>query len=177
MKNGFGLKYLHRFFNIPFLQLQVTVLPYSTSHNTKSQSPPEGCSQTNSGQKNKPTLFHFTGSLFPHYLFKGPVSELACAWFRRVHFDDRFGVYAAPSDSKALLPTILQCCCKNECKCTRICSGPFRHSIVSCVCDQRETLLRQLETNQLDIDATLEELSVQQETEDQNYDMCGLLFS
>uniref|UniRef100_A0A8D2D895 RAB, member RAS onco family like 6 n=1 Tax=Sciurus vulgaris TaxID=55149 RepID=A0A8D2D895_SCIVU len=34
---------------------------------------------------------------------------------------------------------------------------------------QRETLLRQLETNQLDIDATLEELSVQQETEDQNY--------
>lgn len=36
---------------------------------------------------------------------------------------------------------------------------------------QRETLLRQLETNQLDIDATLEELSVQQETEDQNYDM------
>lgn len=36
---------------------------------------------------------------------------------------------------------------------------------------QRETLLRQLETNQLDIDATLEELNVQQETEDQNYDM------
>lgn len=36
---------------------------------------------------------------------------------------------------------------------------------------QRETLLRQLETNQLDIDATLEELSVQQETEDQNYSM------
>ncbi|XP_060055384.1 rab-like protein 6 isoform X2 [Erinaceus europaeus] len=36
---------------------------------------------------------------------------------------------------------------------------------------QRETLLRQLETNQLDIDATLEELSVQQETEDQNYDI------
>ncbi|KAG5834178.1 hypothetical protein ANANG_G00258690 [Anguilla anguilla] len=36
---------------------------------------------------------------------------------------------------------------------------------------QRETLLRQLETNQLDIDATLEELTVQQETEDQNYDM------
>lgn len=34
---------------------------------------------------------------------------------------------------------------------------------------QRETLLRQLETNQLDTDATLEELSVQQETEDQNY--------
>ena len=36
---------------------------------------------------------------------------------------------------------------------------------------QRETLLRQLETNQLDMDATLEELSVQQETEDQNYSM------
>ncbi|XP_036757486.2 rab-like protein 6 isoform X1 [Manis pentadactyla] len=36
---------------------------------------------------------------------------------------------------------------------------------------QRETLLRQLETNQLDIDATLEELLVQQETEDQNYDI------
>lgn len=36
---------------------------------------------------------------------------------------------------------------------------------------QRETLLRQLETNQLDMDATLEELSVQQETEDQNYEM------
>lgn len=36
---------------------------------------------------------------------------------------------------------------------------------------QRETLLRQLETNQLDIDATLEELNVQQETEDQNYEM------
>ncbi|XP_056601679.1 rab-like protein 6 isoform X1 [Triplophysa dalaica] len=36
---------------------------------------------------------------------------------------------------------------------------------------QRETLLRQLETNQLDIDAMLEELSVQQETEDQNYDI------
>ncbi|KAG9328711.1 hypothetical protein JZ751_011407 [Albula glossodonta] len=35
----------------------------------------------------------------------------------------------------------------------------------------RETLLRQLETNQLDIDATLEELNVQQETEDQNYDV------
>ncbi|XP_019909274.3 rab-like protein 6 isoform X3 [Esox lucius] len=34
---------------------------------------------------------------------------------------------------------------------------------------QRETLLRQLETNQLDIDATLEELNIQQETEDQNY--------
>lgn len=31
--------------------------------------------------------------------------------------------------------------------------------------------MRQLETNQLDIDATLEELSVQQETEDQNYSM------
>lgn len=39
------------------------------------------------------------------------------------------------------------------------------------LCLQRETLLRQLETNQLDIDAMLEELSVQQETEDQNYDM------
>ncbi|KAM6985139.1 rab-like protein 6 [Aplochiton taeniatus] len=36
---------------------------------------------------------------------------------------------------------------------------------------QRETLLRQLETNQLDIDATLEELNIQQETEDQNYDI------
>uniref|UniRef100_G3TSR5 Rab-like protein 6 n=1 Tax=Loxodonta africana TaxID=9785 RepID=G3TSR5_LOXAF len=36
---------------------------------------------------------------------------------------------------------------------------------------QRETLLRQLETNQLDVDATLEELSVQQETEDQNYEI------
>ncbi|XP_051892964.1 rab-like protein 6 isoform X2 [Pristis pectinata] len=36
---------------------------------------------------------------------------------------------------------------------------------------QRETLLRQLETNQLDIDATLEELSVQLETEDQNYEL------
>ncbi|XP_042344766.1 rab-like protein 6 isoform X3 [Plectropomus leopardus] len=36
---------------------------------------------------------------------------------------------------------------------------------------QRETLLRQLETNQLDMDATLEELSVQQETEDQNYEI------
>ncbi|XP_073077460.1 rab-like protein 6 isoform X4 [Manis javanica] len=36
---------------------------------------------------------------------------------------------------------------------------------------QRETLLQQLETNQLDIDATLEELLVQQETEDQNYDI------
>ncbi|XP_023696387.1 rab-like protein 6 isoform X2 [Paramormyrops kingsleyae] len=36
---------------------------------------------------------------------------------------------------------------------------------------QRETLLRQLETNQLDMDATLEELMVQQETEDQNYDI------
>ncbi|GAB1286080.1 Rab-like protein 6 [Apodemus speciosus] len=39
---------------------------------------------------------------------------------------------------------------------------------------QRETLLRQLETNQLDIDATLEELSVQQETEDQNYSIYWL---
>lgn len=36
---------------------------------------------------------------------------------------------------------------------------------------QRETLLRQLETNQLDMDATLEELCVQQETEDQNYEI------
>lgn len=43
------------------------------------------------------------------------------------------------------------------------------------VCAQRETLLRQLETNQLDMDATLEELCVQQETEDQNYEMYGLL--
>lgn len=42
---------------------------------------------------------------------------------------------------------------------------------VSASSPQRETLLRQLETNQLDIDATLEELSVQQETEDQNYGM------
>ncbi|KAJ7412107.1 hypothetical protein WISP_99075 [Willisornis vidua] len=39
---------------------------------------------------------------------------------------------------------------------------------------QRETLLRQLETNQLDIDATLEELSLQQETEDQNYELCSV---
>ncbi|XP_026863764.2 rab-like protein 6 isoform X2 [Electrophorus electricus] len=36
---------------------------------------------------------------------------------------------------------------------------------------QRETLLRQLETNELDIDATFEELNVQQETEEQNYDI------
>lgn len=42
---------------------------------------------------------------------------------------------------------------------------------IACLSLQRETLLRQLETNQLDIDATLEELTVQQETEDQNYDM------
>ena len=40
-----------------------------------------------------------------------------------------------------------------------------------CLSPQRETLLRQLETNQLDMDATLEELCVQQETEDQNYEM------
>lgn len=46
-----------------------------------------------------------------------------------------------------------------------------------CMCVQRETLLRQLETNQLDMDATLEELSVQQETEDQNYEMYCLLYS
>lgn len=39
-------------------------------------------------------------------------------------------------------------------------------------------MLRQLETNQLDIDATLEELSLQQETEDQNYELyvTGLFF-
>ncbi|XP_061118761.1 rab-like protein 6 [Conger conger] len=36
---------------------------------------------------------------------------------------------------------------------------------------QRETLLQQIETNQLDINATLEELTVQHETEDQNYDI------
>lgn len=46
-----------------------------------------------------------------------------------------------------------------------------------CVCVQRETLLRQLETNQLDMDATLEELCVQQETEDQNYEMYAHLYS
>lgn len=45
-----------------------------------------------------------------------------------------------------------------------------------CVCPQRETLLRQLETNQLDMDATLEELCVQQETEDQNYEMYSTFF-
>lgn len=45
-----------------------------------------------------------------------------------------------------------------------------------CLWVQRETLLRQLETNQLDMDATLEELSVQQETEDQNYEMYSLSF-
>lgn len=44
------------------------------------------------------------------------------------------------------------------------------------VCVQRETLLRQLETNQLDMDATLEELTVQQETEDQNYEMYSGFF-
>lgn len=33
------------------------------------------------GSKNKPMLFNLTGSLLPIYLFKGPVSELACAWF------------------------------------------------------------------------------------------------
>lgn len=80
MRNGFGLKYLHRFFNIPFLQLQVTV----------------GLQRIALVQQ----MYH-----------------------------------------------------------------------VTLVCVQRETLLRQLETNQLDMDATLEELSVQQETEDQNYDM------
>uniref|UniRef100_A0A8C4R7Z6 RAB, member RAS oncogene family-like 6b n=1 Tax=Eptatretus burgeri TaxID=7764 RepID=A0A8C4R7Z6_EPTBU len=36
---------------------------------------------------------------------------------------------------------------------------------------QRETLLRQLETNQLDTDATLEELSVHVESEEQNYEL------
>uniref|UniRef100_UPI00358E5644 rab-like protein 6 isoform X2 n=1 Tax=Myxine glutinosa TaxID=7769 RepID=UPI00358E5644 len=36
---------------------------------------------------------------------------------------------------------------------------------------QRETLLRQLETNQLDTDATLEELSVHWESEEQNYEL------
>ncbi|XP_050782454.1 rab-like protein 6 isoform X3 [Gopherus flavomarginatus] len=74
MKNSFGLKYLHKFFNIPFLQLQV------------------------------------------------------------------------PASWKSL---------------------PLVGSLIR----ERETLLRQLETNQLDIDATLEELSVQQETEDQNYEI------
>ena len=53
------------------------------------------------------------------------------------------------------------------CVCVRACV---------CVCVQRETLLRQLETNQLDMDATLEELCVQQETEDQNYEMYCLPF-
>lgn len=86
MKNGFGLKYLHRFFNIPFLQLQVT----------------------------------------------------------HTHTHVRRHLLRTPQAWRCFL------------------------------CVQRETLLRQLETNQLDMDATLEELSVQQETEDQNYDMCGL---
>ncbi|XP_076844414.1 rab-like protein 6 isoform X2 [Brachyhypopomus gauderio] len=36
---------------------------------------------------------------------------------------------------------------------------------------QRWTLLRQLDTNEHDIDATLEELNVQKETEEQNYDI------
>ncbi|XP_078472122.1 rab-like protein 6 isoform X2 [Lampetra planeri] len=36
---------------------------------------------------------------------------------------------------------------------------------------QRETLLRQLETNQLDMDATMEELSVHDQSEEQNYEI------
>ncbi|XP_002740305.1 rab-like protein 6 [Saccoglossus kowalevskii] len=36
---------------------------------------------------------------------------------------------------------------------------------------QRETLMRQLETNQKDIDSTLEELHIHGESEEQNYDM------
>lgn len=51
------------------------------------------------------------------------------------------------------------------------CTVGKRHTQLCPLPLQRETLLRQLETNQLDIDATLEELSVQQETEDQNYSM------
>ena len=36
---------------------------------------------------------------------------------------------------------------------------------------QRETLLRQLDTNSVDIESTLEELNIHAESEDQNYDM------
>lgn len=36
---------------------------------------------------------------------------------------------------------------------------------------QKETLLRQLETNKLEADATKEELQLRKESEDQNYDL------